>query len=213
MLDICKKLVNEALCQGADAADCIASATEGISADIYEGQVDSFQKSQTQGVGLRAVSYTHLDVYKRQPIIYAVLLIGVTYTESFIFVNTGYKMGTEAALSILEGGAINKFISCASVLGMFMMGGLSASMVSVYTTAQIPTGENTVMTIQGDILDAVAPGLLTLAAVLLVYKYLRSGHSMMKATFWLLGIGLVLGAVGVIGDGGFLIKPLVEAAA
>ena len=35
MLDICKKLVNEALCQGADAADCIASATEGISADIY----------------------------------------------------------------------------------------------------------------------------------------------------------------------------------
>ena len=147
------------------------------------------------------------------PIIYAVLLIGVTYTESFIFVNTGYKMGTEAALSILEGGAINKFISCASVLGMFMMGGLSASMVSVYTTAQIPTGDNTVMTIQGDILDAVAPGLLTLAAVLLVYKYLRSGHSMMKATFWLLGIGLVLGAVGIIGDGGFLIKPIMDVTA
>ena len=147
------------------------------------------------------------------PIIYAVLLIGATYTESFIFVNTGYKMGTEAALSILEGGAINKFISCASVLGMFMMGGLSASMVSVYTTAQIPTGENTVMTIQGDILDAVAPGLLTLAAVLLVYKYLRSGHSMMKATFWLLGIGLVLGAVGIIGDGGFLIKPIMDVTA
>ena len=56
------------------------------------------------------------------------------------------------------------------------------------------------MAIQGDILDAVAPGLLTLATVLLVYKYLRSGHSMMKATFWILGIGLVLGAVGIIGD-------------
>ena len=144
------------------------------------------------------------------PIIYFVLLTGVTYAESFIFINTGYKMGTEAALTILEGGAVNKFISCASVLGMFMMGGLSASMVSVYTTAQIPTGEDTVMAIQGDILDAVAPGLLTLAAVLLVYKYLRSGHSMMKATFWLLGIGLVLGAVGIIGDGGFLIKPIMD---
>ena len=147
------------------------------------------------------------------PIIYGILLIGVTYTENFIFVNTGYRMGTEAALTILEGGAINKFISCASVLGMFMMGGLSASMVSVYTSAQIPTGEDTVMAIQGDILDAVAPGLLTLAAVLLVYKYLRSGHSMMKATFWLLGIGLVLGAVGVIGDGGFLIKPIMDLSA
>ena len=146
-------------------------------------------------------------------VIYMALVIGILTTEEFFFVNIGYRMGTEAAMTILGGGMVNKFISCASVLGMFMMGGLSASMVNVYTTAQIPTGEGTVMAIQGDILDAVAPGLLTLAAVLLVYKYLRSGHSMMKATFWILGIGLVLGAVGVIGDGGFLIKPLVEAAA
>ena len=146
------------------------------------------------------------------PILYFILLGGVTYTESYIFVNTGYKMGTDAALSILEGGSIQKFISCASVLGLFMMGGLSASMVSVYTTAQIPTGGEP-MSIQSDILDAVAPGLLTLAAVLLVYKYLRSGHSMMKATFWLLGIGLVLGAVGIIGDGGFLIKPIMDVTA
>ena len=147
------------------------------------------------------------------PVIYAALVIGILTTEEFFFVNIGYRMGTEAAMTILGGGMVNKFISCASVLGMFMMGGLSASMVNVYTTAQIPTGEGTVMAIQGDILDAVAPGLLTLATVLLVYKYLRSGHSMMKATFWILGIGLVLGAVRVIGDGGFLIKPLVEAAA
>lgn len=55
MLEICKKLIAEALRQGADTADCIASATEGISADIYEGQVDSFQKSQTQGVGIRVI--------------------------------------------------------------------------------------------------------------------------------------------------------------
>ena len=147
------------------------------------------------------------------PVIYFILVAGILTTEEFFFVNIGYRMGTEAAMTILGGGMVNKFISCASVLGMFMMGGLSASMVNVYTTAQIPTGEGTVMAIQGDILDAVAPGLLTLATVLLVYKYLRSGHSMMKAMFWILGIGLVLGAVGVIGDGGFLIKPLVEAAA
>ena len=54
---------------------------------------------------------------------------------------------------------------------------------------------------------------MTLATVLLVYKYLRSGHSMMKATFWLLGIGLVLGAIGILGDGGFLLQPLAAPAA
>ena len=132
--------------------------------------------------------------------------------ENFFFVSTGYKMGTEAALSILQGGMIQKFITCASVLGMFMMGGLSSSMVNMYTTVQIPTG-GTPMSIQADILDKVAPGLLTLATVLLVYKYLRSGKSMMKATFWLLGIGLVLGAIGIIGEGGLLLKPIAVAAA
>ena len=146
------------------------------------------------------------------PLIYAVLLGGITLIENLFFVSTGYKMGTEAALSILQGGMIQKFITCASVLGMFMMGGLSASMVNMYTTVQIPTG-GTPMSIQADILDKVAPGLLTLATVLLVYRYLRSGKSMMKATFWLLGIGLVLGAIGIIGEGGFLLKPIAVAAA
>ena len=146
------------------------------------------------------------------PLIYAVLLGGITLIENLFFVRTGYRMGTEAALSVLEGGMINKFISCASVLGLFMMGGLSSSMVNVYTTVQIPTG-GTPMSIQTDILDKVAPGLLTLVTVLLVYKYLRSGKSMMKATFWLLGIGLVLGAIGIIGEGGLLLKPIAVAAA
>ena len=147
------------------------------------------------------------------PIFYFILLGGVTYAENLFFVRTGYKMGTDAALSILQGGMIQKFISCASVLGMFMMGGLSSSMVSVTTPIQIPTGDTTAMSVQKDILDAIAPGLLTLAAVLLVYKYLRSGKSIMKATFWLLGIGLVLGAIGIIGEGGLLLKPIAVAAA
>ena len=146
------------------------------------------------------------------PILFGLIVSGIMTAETFFFVSTGYKMGTEAALSILQGGMIQKFITCASVLGMFMMGGLSASMVNMYTTVQIPTG-GTPMSIQADILDKVAPGLLTLATVLLVYRYLRSGKSMMKATFWLLGIGLVLGAIGIIGEGGLLLKPIAVAAA
>ena len=146
------------------------------------------------------------------PILFGLIVSGIMTAETFFFVSTGYKMGTEAALSILQGGMIQKFITCASVLGMFMMGGLSASMVNMYTTVQIPTG-GTPMSIQTDILDKVAPGLLTLTAVLLVYRYLRSGRSMTKATFLLLIIGLVLGAIGIIGEGGFLLKPIAVAAA
>ena len=37
--------------------------------------------------------------------------------------------------------------------------------------------------------------------------------SSQKGTLLLLGIGLVLGAVGIIGDGGFLIKPIMDVTA
>ena len=86
---------------------------------------------------------------------------------------------------------------------MFMMGGLSATMVSVTTPIFIPTS-GTPMKVQTDILDKVAPGLLSLAAVLLTYAYIMKGNTMTKATLMLLLVGLVLGGIGIIGKGGLV---------
>ena len=41
------------------------------------------------------------------PIIYFVLVAGLLTAEEFFFTNTGYKMGTQAALTILEGGMVH----------------------------------------------------------------------------------------------------------
>ena len=132
-----------------------------------------------------------------------VLLASIVWTEAHIYCYTGYRLGTRAALSMLQGKGINTFISCASVLGLFMMGGLSATMVNVYTPIYIPTS-GTPMMLQSGILDKVAPGLLTLATVLGTYSFLQRGNTMTKATLVLLCIGLVLGAIGIIGPGGLV---------
>ena len=79
-----------------------------------------------------------------------------------------------------------------------MMGGLSASFVSVQTPLAIPTAADP-MYIQTGILDAIAPGLLSISAVFAVYTYLKRGGTMLKATFYILGIGLVLGSLGILG--------------
>ena len=131
------------------------------------------------------------------------LVAAIMYVEGRFFSYTGYRLGTRAALDILQGHTIKTFIMVASVLGLFMMGGLSATMVSVSTPIYIATS-GTPMRIQADILDKVAPGLLTLAAVLGTYAFIMRGNSMTKATLVLLLIGLVLGSLGIIGKGGLV---------
>ena len=141
-------------------------------------------------------------------IISCILIYAIVFTEGTIYSRLGFRLGTRAALNLLQGHAINTFISCASVLGLFMMGGLSATMVSVVTPIYIPT-TGTPMLVQAGILDKVAPGLLTLAGVLGTYAYLMKGNTMTKATMMLLLVGLVLGSIGIIGKGGLIFQAYV----
>ena len=136
------------------------------------------------------------------------IVLAVVYTEATIYSRLGFNLGTRAALNILQGNGIKTFISCASVLGMFMMGGLSATMVNVTTPIFIPTS-GIPMKVQADILDKVAPGLLSLAAVLLTYAYIMKGNTMTKATLMLLLVGIILGGIGFIGKGGLFFKAYV----
>lgn len=103
-----------------------------------------------------------------------------------------------AAVSLLQSGQIQTIISFASVLGMFMMGGLSASFVNVQTPLAIPTAADP-MYIQTSILDAIAPGILSVLTVLAVYSYLKKGGTMLKATFIIIILGLTLGSLGILG--------------
>jgi mannose/fructose/N-acetylgalactosamine-specific phosphotransferase system component IID/mannose/fructose/N-acetylgalactosamine-specific phosphotransferase system component IIC len=146
------------------------------------------------------------------PILQFVLMTATLFIEGTIFSRTGFRLGTRAALNILQGSAINTFISVASVMGLFMMGGLSASMVKVVTPIYIPT-TGTPVQIQTDVLNKIAPGLLSLATVLGTFRFLQSGNSMTKATLVLLVIGLVAGAVGIIGAGGLVFQGYVPPAA
>lgn len=127
------------------------------------------------------------------------LIIGTAlYLEGFYFCHLGYKAGMSAAFSLLQSGQIQTIISFASVLGMFMMGGLSASFVNVQTPLAIPTAADP-MYIQISILDAIAPGILSMLTVLAVYTYLKKGGTMLKATFIILIAGLILGSLGILG--------------
>lgn len=81
--------------------------------------------------------------------------------------NLGYKIGKESVKSILDAGWIKDLISGTSILGLFMMGALSAQYVSLSTPISFNIAGSKIA-IQ-TILDSIAPGLLPLGIVFGIY--------------------------------------------
>ena len=79
-----------------------------------------------------------------------------------------------------------------------MMGGLAATYVTVQTPLKFATSAYST-TLQS-ILDSIAPGILPLAVVLLVWGYLsKVKRNYFVATLGLTILSLALGCLGVIG--------------
>ncbi|MDF7639754.1 PTS system mannose/fructose/sorbose family transporter subunit IID [Lactobacillus sp. ESL0791] len=122
----------------------------------------------------------------------------VTLIESYFLFHLGYKSGMASVEKVLSGGAVNKLINGASVMGLFMMGGLAASYVKVTTPLKIVTGVKT-LAVQKNILDAIAPGILPLIVVVSVYFYLdKVDKNITRVMLLLIVICLVLGGFGIL---------------
>lgn len=101
----------------------------------------------------------------------------VTYFVGKFLYGMGYKAGREAVMSMLKSGLMNKIITACGILGLMMMGALSASYVSLNIVTEFVL-ENSAdpISIQG-ILDSIAPGILPLAVIGLVYLYLKKHNN------------------------------------
>ena len=125
-----------------------------------------------------------------------VCLTTVCFIIGYILTERSYTYGYSFAENMLKSGLVNMIIAGASILGLFMMGGLASTYVTVTTPLKIATSTYTT-TIQS-ILDSILPGILPLVVVLLVWKYLSKSRNYFKATIGLTIASLVLGCIGVI---------------
>jgi D-glucosaminate-specific PTS system IID component len=100
-----------------------------------------------------------------------VLYTAITMAISYGLAHKGYTLGKESIIGLLQGGKIKELIYGANVLGLIMMGALSASYVKITSPLKISALEGSEVVVQ-QILDSIAPGLLPLAAVFSIYFYL-----------------------------------------
>jgi D-glucosaminate-specific PTS system IID component len=95
-------------------------------------------------------------------------------------------------------GRIKELIYGANVLGLIMMGALSASYVKITTPLKISALKGSEVVVQ-QILDSIAPGLLPLAAVFAVYFYLlKKGPRYTTILLSIVAISIVCSLTGVL---------------
>lgn len=115
------------------------------------------------------------------------------FVEGLYLFRFGYSLGRESIRHILSGGIVKKLIDGASILGLFMMGSLSAMVVKLNTTIKFDvSGKDFVVQ---DVLDKIAPGLLPLGAIFLVYWMMKYKKMSITKVLCILVVLSIVGAV------------------
>lgn len=111
----------------------------------------------------------------------------------------GYRLGKNALSSMISSGWIDRIISGASILGLFIVGGLAASNVSLNLTGTYMSA-GTEKTIQS-VIDGIVPGLLPLALIMGLCYYFsknKGNQKFGKVVVGLLVLGVLLALLGLV---------------
>ncbi|WP_430592064.1 PTS system mannose/fructose/sorbose family transporter subunit IID [Humidisolicoccus flavus] len=131
------------------------------------------------------------------PILFLLLISTYIIGVGYFMYTQGYYRGRSMVTSIFKSGLMDRVIVGAGVLGNMVLGGLSASFISLNVGASVVVGEQSVR-IQQDVLDHVMPGLLPLALVLFTWWLLQRGWHPIKLLLIYVAV-CILGAIPFLG--------------
>lgn len=123
----------------------------------------------------------------------------VTYFIGRWLYGLGYDLGRTAVMNMLKSGIMDKIIMACGMLGLMVMGALSAENVALEIATEF-TLANTAdpISIQG-MIDAVAPGLLPLAVIGLISLYLKKHNNKYGLLILaIIGLSIVASFFGIV---------------
>ena len=132
------------------------------------------------------------------PILFLLLFNIPAQGLRFYLMHVGYKLGSGFLAKVQESGLMAVLTYGASVLGLMVIGGMTAENVGINVPLVIGSGETA--TTLGDICNTIMPGLLPLAFTLLMY-WLVSKKNVKTTTLLvaLVVVGLVGSFFGILG--------------
>ena len=108
----------------------------------------------------------------------------------------GYTAGSNFIANASKSGAMKNITYCATMVGMIMVGAMTASMVTITTPLKIAMGAKQTLVLQ-TIFDSIMPGLLPLAATLLIFSLVRKKVKVVYLMLGIIIISIVCAAFGI----------------
>lgn len=127
------------------------------------------------------------------PAFYFLLYPTIVALFSWYLFKFGYNAGLSGIQGVMSSGRIHALTDSLNILGLLVMGALSASYISVSTPLKYTSGEM-VLSLQ-EILDKVMPGMLPLLTVVMVWYLLAKKK---KSPLWVMGFIFVIALIGVV---------------
>lgn len=120
------------------------------------------------------------------------LMYALCEVGAYMLFRLGYTTGRVSFTRLMKSGLLNDMLDGANILGMFMMGVLSANLVSA--TATLEVGDFSLQAM----LDGIVPGLLPLGIVFGIYYMIRKKQiSSAKIVLLVIAIGIIGALLGV----------------
>lgn len=108
----------------------------------------------------------------------------------------GYEMGTSFLTKLEKSGALQKVFVAVGIIGLLVIGAMSASMVSVKLALAIGSGDSAILL--NDVINGIMPKMLPLLVTLLLYKLIRKGYKVNTLLLGIIVVSIVLCFFGIM---------------
>lgn len=108
----------------------------------------------------------------------------------------GYKSGNKYLAKLYQEGLMDRIMHFASIVGLAVIGGMVASMVTITTPIKFQSG-GTDLILQ-DMLDSIFPKLLPIVVTLVIYKLIQKKVNTNVLLLGIIIFGMVMSALGIL---------------
>lgn len=125
-----------------------------------------------------------------------ILMYGVSQSVlKYLLLNVGFTAGTSFIDQVFSTGMMSVLSKCASVLGLMMIGAMTATMVNVPLNWTITTGDTSVVIL--DIINQIFPGLLGVLLLFWMVHLIKKGWQPTKLILLIFVIAFVGAVLGI----------------